>query len=84
MDICPLIDDIAEQSVVQLTDMGLDRRLGPQLLGDIAHALTSHMFHTARDLIDRPEDREQIIASLLRVTTSLFVGAIATADTSAS
>lgn len=72
-----VIDDIAAESVEQISSMNLAPGLDAETLRQITTAITYTMFYRALDVIDRPKMRRQITQEMVSYIRMQFFGALA-------
>ncbi len=79
-----VMDDIALESVEQITSMNLAPGLDNQTLLQATSNIAYYMFYRALDFIDQPRQRKKIVAQIVDHTRAQFLGAAALQRLSAS
>lgn len=70
-----VLDDVAEESVEQITSMNLAPGLDEQTLRLATSSITYYMFSCALDFIEQPRQRQKIIAQIVAHARMQFIGA---------
>lgn len=72
-----VLDDVATESVEQITSMNLVPGVSPERLQEATSAIAYYMFYRALDFIEHPEEREHITADIVNFARALFLGSMA-------
>lgn len=72
-----VLDDIAHESVTQITDLKLVPLSNPDALLRVARDITDYMFSKSIDLIKTPSRREELTKEMVHFVRRQFVGEIA-------
>jgi AcrR family transcriptional regulator len=73
-----VLDDIATESVEQITSMNLAPALQRDALLQATSAIAYYMFYRALDFIEHPEQRQSITDDIVRFSRAQFLGSMAT------
>jgi AcrR family transcriptional regulator len=72
-----VLDDIAEESVVQITSMNLVPGVTPERLHHATSAIAYYMFYRALDFIEHPQQRQRITDDIVNFARAQFLGSMA-------
>jgi TetR/AcrR family transcriptional regulator, fatty acid biosynthesis regulator len=72
-----VLDDIAIESVEQITSMNLVPGVDAETLRQATSAIAYYMFFRALDFIEHPEQREQITDEIVNFSRAQFLGSMA-------
>jgi TetR/AcrR family transcriptional regulator, fatty acid biosynthesis regulator len=72
-----VLDDIAHESVTQITELKLVPINNPNLLFRVARDITHYMFCKSIEIIKKPESKKELTTEMVRFVRRQFLGEIA-------